>query len=55
MKSSFCRHTMVSGWLHQARLIGKSSALVYFVIMRIGYNADFGMDPKFRVIQGCNV
>ena len=53
------RHTMVSvlsGWLHQARLIGSLQALVYFVILcgsditQIGYRADFGVDPKFRII-----
>ena len=32
MKSSFCRHTMVSGWLHQARLIGSLQALVYSLL-----------------------
>ena len=45
MKSSFYRHIMVPGWLHQARLIGSLQALVYF-----GYNMVFGVDPKFRVI-----
>ena len=25
--------------------------MVYFVIMRIGYNADFGVDLKFRIIM----
>ena len=41
---------MVSGWLHQARLIGSLQALVYFFKTRFGYNADFGMDPKTRDI-----
>ena len=38
---------MVSGWLHQARLIGSLQALVYFVITRIVYNADLGVELKF--------
>ena len=49
MKSSFCRHTMVSGWLHQARLIRNLQALVYFVITRIGYKVDLGVNVNVNV------